>query len=225
MKQFKIRASIAHSIMTNPRSKSEVLSQTAKSYCEQWVKEQIYSRSYEFTSKYTEKGTIVEDTAIDLIAEAYYNGALLIKNEDHFTNDFATGTPDVILKSEIIDNKSSWDCFTFPLFETELDKKYWWQMQTYMWLTGYDVAKVIYTLVDTPYHIIEREAKTFCYRNGMDELDLDVYNEFVKKMTYKNIPIENRTKMFTVERDNNAIDELKERVILCREYIDLLQKY
>lgn len=225
MKQFKIRASQIGKIMTNPRIKSEVLSQTTKSYCEQWVKEQIYNRRYEFSSKYTEKGNTVEDNAIDLISEHLYNGMLMIKNDDYFENDFCTGTPDIIIKDEIIDNKSSWDCFTFPLFDTELNKDYYWQMQGYMWLTGYNRAKVIYTLMDTPYNIIESEAKRYCYKNGFDELDLDIYNEFKDKMTYYDVPVEKRIKSFEVIRNDEQIEEIKQRVILCRDYIDdLLQK-
>jgi hypothetical protein len=47
MKDFKIRASQCGQIMTNPRAKKDieagVLSQTAKTYCEIWLKEQLYS--------------------------------------------------------------------------------------------------------------------------------------------------------------------------------------
>ena len=39
--EFKIRASCAGLIMTNPRSKSETLSKTCITYLEIWVKEQI----------------------------------------------------------------------------------------------------------------------------------------------------------------------------------------
>jgi len=42
MKLFKARASSSGKLMTKPRSKSEVLSKTTKSYLEEWTKEQIY---------------------------------------------------------------------------------------------------------------------------------------------------------------------------------------
>ena len=41
--EFKIRCSAIGQIMTNGRS-GDGLSQTAKSYCENWVKEKIYSK-------------------------------------------------------------------------------------------------------------------------------------------------------------------------------------
>jgi hypothetical protein len=42
LKEFKIRCSAIGQIMTNPRSNTEVLSETTKTYCQNWVKEQIY---------------------------------------------------------------------------------------------------------------------------------------------------------------------------------------
>ena len=41
MKEFKIRCSAIGKIMTNPRSKTETLSKTTKTYLEEWSKEQI----------------------------------------------------------------------------------------------------------------------------------------------------------------------------------------
>ena len=49
---FKCRASALGKLMTNPRSKSETLSQTTKSYLEEWVKEQIYGIKKQINSKY-----------------------------------------------------------------------------------------------------------------------------------------------------------------------------
>ena len=221
MKQFKIRCSAIGLIMTNAKKKGE-LSKTAQSYCKDWIKEQIYSRRKEFTSKYTDKGNIVEDTSIDTIGN-YLNLGMIIKNEEDFSNDFMTGTPDLNLSELVIDAKNSWDCFTFPLFETDIpDKKYYWQLQGYMALTGKDKAMLCYTLEDTPLNITEREAYYHCKSNGFDELDQDVFNEFVHKHTYSDIDIKYKIKIFDVARDNDAIMAIQDRVIECREYIETL---
>ena len=46
MKDFKIRCSGIAQIMSSPRNKKDkeagLLSQTSKTYCEEWLKEQIY---------------------------------------------------------------------------------------------------------------------------------------------------------------------------------------
>jgi hypothetical protein len=219
LKEFKIRCSAIGQIMTNGRSKSEPLGQTAKSYCERWVKEQVYNRRYEFSSKYTEKGIEVEQESIDFIARELGLG-MLMKNEFSAENSHMTGTADIVTADLIIDMKNSWDCFTFPLFESTPEKPYWWQVQGYMALYDKPNAVVAYTLMDTPEHIIEREAWSWCRKNGMEELDGDVYYDFASKMTYTDIDPAYRIKIFRIERDQEAIDSIYTRVEECRTYIN-----
>ena len=226
MKEFKIRCSAISQIMGQPRSKAEKeageLSQTAKTYCQTWLKEQIYSRRREFATKYTDKGLIVEDNSIDFAAD-YLGLGMLLKNDDNFSNDFMTGTPDVILNDAVFDVKNSWDCFTFPLFDDELpNKDYYWQMQGYMELCDKPAAKLIYTLMDTPIHLIEKEAYWYAKNNGYDEVDTDMYNSFVDKMTYTNIPDKYRIKIFDIQKNDQDIELIKEQVIKCRMYIKTL---
>jgi hypothetical protein len=197
MKQFKIRCSAIGQIMANSRTKGQ-LSKTAQSYAQEWVKEQIYGRRKDISSKYMTKGNIVEDESIDFLAEAQDYG-FLVKNEQHFENDFLTGTPDVITKDEVIDMKNSWDCFTFPLFYDSLpNKDYFYQLQGYMALTGLSKAKLVYTLMNTP-----------------EELGGDNYDD---------IDIKYRIKSFEIERDEKVIEEIYKRVLEVREYINKLIK-
>ena len=77
------------------------LSETVKSYCEDWLKSQLYNRKLEFTSKYTEKGLIVEDNSIDFISEKLGLG-LLFKNEKYYENDYLTGTDDIEIPDLVI---------------------------------------------------------------------------------------------------------------------------
>lgn len=226
MKEFKIRASAAGQIMTNPRSKKDIengiLSKTAKTYCETWLKEQLYNRKKEFTSKYTEKGNITEDNSLDYIAEQLGYG-MLMKNEKHLDNHIMTGTPDVILNDLIIDVKNSWDNFTFPLFETEIpNKDYYWQAQCYMYLTGKVNYKLIYVLSDTPTHLIEKDAYYWCKNNGYDDLDIDIHKQFIHKMTYNDIDDKFKIKVFKITRNHEDIAKIEKRVIECRNYINEL---
>jgi predicted phage-related endonuclease len=197
------------------------LGKTGETYLENWVKEQIYSRRKEFTSKYTQKGNETEDYSIDIIADKMGFG-MLVKNEQYFENEFLCGTPDIVLKDTIIDAKSSWDCFTFTLFETELNKNYYWQVQGYMALTGIKKAFVCYVLNDTPMHLIQKEAFWYCKQNGYEDLDLEVFNQFIEKMTYQNIPIEYKFKSFEVEYNQADIDLIYDRVEIARNYIKTL---
>jgi len=224
MKEFKIRCSAIGQIMTNSRSKSEKLSKTTQSYLQTWFKEQLYNRRKQFSSKYTDKGNIMEDNSLDFIAEQL-NYGMLLKNEDNFSNDFMTGTPDVILNDHIIDVKNSWDNFTFPLFEKEIpNKDYFYQAQGYMKLTGLDSFKLIYVLSDTPINLIESESRKYCYANGYEPNDEDVLNEFIERMTYKDIDAKYKIKVFEIQSCDETIKAIEERVVECRNYINQLKE-
>lgn len=195
LKEFKIRCSAIGDIMTNPRSKSEKLSVTCKTYLQNWVKEQIYGTEKVIKSKYLTKGIEVEKIAIEYYAEERGLGFVL-PNTEQFENNFMTGKPDQLLIDEILEFKSSWDCFTFPLFETEIDKAYWMQIQGYLHLTGRKKGKLVYTLQNTP-----------------DELEWD------ETADYSDISSEFRIKEFSVEYDPEFISSVEDRVVECREYI------
>lgn len=196
----------------------------AKTYCKDWLKGQLLDFQTQFSSRYTDKGNIVEDESIDFVAEQLGYG-FLVKNEDHFSDEFMRGTPDVIRKDLVIDVKNSWDPNTFPLFESDIpDDKYYWQLQGYMSLTGVSKAKLIYTLMDTPKHLIEKEARYESYRQGFEELEMSVYERFEKNLTYPNIDPALKIKVFDIERNDSDIQLIKDRVIECREYISELLK-
>jgi len=216
------RTPLQHETMLKLRDKqaNPELPQTVKSYCEDWLKEQLYGKRKEFQSKYTQKGLIMEDEGIDLLGRAL-NREGITKNEQHYSCEFMDGTPDVDLFDTILDNKCSWDCFTFPLFDTGIpNTDYWWQGQGYMHLTGAERYILGYTLVDTPLHIITKQAYYFASDNGLD-VD-DVLPEFIEKMTYTNIPDNLRVKLFEFAYDPEAIKRIEERVKLCRKYIETL---
>lgn len=195
---FKCRASAAGLLMTNPRNKGEQLSETTKTYVQEWFKEKIYGVRKEISSKYIDKGLEFEDFSIDKMIE-WLDLPFAIKNQERFEDDFFTGEPDLLLPDRVIDAKNSWDCFTFPLFDTEIPTKgYEYQVQTYMHLTGLKKASVVYILLDTP------ETK------------------YSAPISYEHVSKEYRIKKFDFEYDPEIIAKLQERVLLCREYINTL---
>ena len=229
MKQFKIRASATGQIMGNPRLKADKeagnLSATAKTYCEKWLKEQIYDRKIEFSTKFTEKGLINEDESIDFAAQ-WLDLGFVLKNEESFENDFMTGTPDMLPPSDtnlVIDIKNSWDFSTFPLFADDIPTKdYYYQLQVYMHLTGRKKAMLVYTLTDTPLVLIEREARYYASKWGY-EAD-DIIDEYIDRMTYGSIPSALKIKSFNFEYDSDVIKKIEAKVLKCREYINELYK-
>jgi len=162
---MKIRCSSLGKIMTNSKSKGEVLSQTAKTYLKELALEEKFGIKKDFSSRYTDKGNTQEDIAIEMASQVL-NLPFALKNTEYFENDFVKGTPDLILEDEIIDIKCSWDGTTFPWFEDELpNKDYFWQLVGYMWLTGKYKSRVVYCLVDTPEDIVLDEIRRVAWSN------------------------------------------------------------
>lgn len=205
MKEFKIRCSAISQIMSDPRSKADKeagkLSGTTKSYVHEWLTGQIYNVSKDLDTKHINKGLLMEDRAIDVLQELYSSQYFMAKNEAFYSNDYMTGTPDVVTRDTIFDTKCSWDMYTFPLYEEVLNKAYYWQMQGYMKLTGKMQAVVAYVLVNTPEHLRYNE--------------LDAYD-------YETLPTSKRVKEFHVDYDPKAVEKIEERVIQIREYINKL---
>ncbi len=202
------------------------LSETAKTYCKQWIKEQLYGKRKDIKSKYLDKGILAEDDAISLVIDVEglnYNE----KNEEYFSNDFMTGTPDLLyheLDNElVIDTKCSYDCFSFPLFDTEIDNKdYYYQLQGYMELTGSRKAMLSYCLVDMPQSMIDKEAYYESRNEGSRITQDDILEKIMEKRTYSNIDKKYRVKSFKFDYDKEVISKIESRVKLCREYINTL---
>lgn len=199
MREFKIRASASGKLAVNSRSKSDLLSKTTKSYIEEWLAGEIYGVRKQIKSKYLDKGNAVEDAAIDY-ASTELGWLFAIKNEEYFEDEYFCGTPDVMLEDKIIDIKSSWDCFTFPLFANEIPSKdYYYQLQVYMHLTGKTKAQLCYVLMNTPEDIAYGETED-----------------------YTDIDSKYRIKTFDIDYDEEVIEMLKEKVLISREYINQL---
>jgi hypothetical protein len=190
---FKIRASAGGKLMTEPRAKSETLSETTKSYLKEWAISQMFGVKNEIKSKYTERGLQDEDKAIDLMMTVL-DLPFTIKNEQSFENDYFCGTPDLIVGDTVYDAKCVWSCFTFPIFEKELQNKdYFYQLQIYMHLTGCKKAVLSYVLLDNDVigHKYEVDSKQ-------------------------------RVKTFEFEYNPEVIEKLKDKVILSREFLKQL---
>jgi hypothetical protein len=219
---MKIRCSSLGKIMTAPRSKSEVLSQTAKTYIEELAREHLFGIKKVFKSRYTDKGNEVEEQAIEL-TEDVLGFEFLTKNEKYFENDYIKGTPDVITTSLIIDVKSSWSGETFPFFESELpNKDYYYQVMGYMWLTGKKNALISYCLINTPEEIVNDEIRRTAWGKYEIEPSEETIRDVVALHSFDNIPKDRRVKAFHVEYNEGVVNEIKTRIEHCRTYFNEL---
>jgi len=219
LKEFKIRASGIGDIMG-----VKGLGKTGETFCSNWLKESLYDRRKNFKNKYTEKGIVMEDEAIQYVKEQLGWREDITKNDEWFEDDYFTGTPDILIEEEsvVIDIKNSYDCYTFPLFETEIPTKgYDYQLQAYMALTGYEKAYLVYVLMDAPLDIMKAEMRRLSWAEGLrGEIPDELYQKVKQEMTYSHLPAHLRIKIFEVVRDEKVIKQIKGRVDECRSYIE-----
>lgn len=223
-KQFKMRCSALGALFTEPRAKSELISATLKTHLNDWYLEKKYGVRTEIRSRYTDKGIQLEDEAIREYNKLF--GTNHFKNDEFFEDDFIQGTPDIVSDDEVLDIKCSFSLDSFPILEKKMsNKNYYAQLQGYMRLTGKSKAKLVYVLLDTPEDIIVREAKGIMYKEKLPDDFLDILIEEVREAhTYSHIPIKDRIKIFEVLRDEDMINNIDQKVIFSREYIDSIEK-
>lgn len=231
--QFKIRASAALDIMADAKVKGN-LSVGAQTYCKKWLKEFLFKRRDELKNKYVKKGHSTEEDGFTLMATELKLG-MLYKNTERKENDWMTGECDLNLKDNVYDNKASWSLDTFPMFETEIDKKYWVQLQVYGCLWDVKNLNLCYTLNDldddSVYDIIKWEpdhdkryeiANRLVYTSEAFERLKSLYFDSSELNTFVEIPDEKRIKHFKFDRDDEYIEKIKYRVLDCRIFIEQL---
>jgi hypothetical protein len=211
--------------MTEPVTKADkeagLLSKTAQRHLLDVYISNKYNRSKDIQTKQMKKGIEVEQESIDLLS--MYLKKPFVKNTERFSNKYITGLPDII-DDGIIDIKSSYDLWTFlGNIPDKLDNLYYWQMQSYMWLTGKTKATIAYCLVNTPDNIIQQE-KYYLLKK------LDVISEespeFVREamklelnIKFDDIVMDERILMFEVNRNEDDILKIQYKVERAREYL------
>ena len=226
-----IRASSVGYLMTEPVSKADkeagVLSKTAQKHLVEVYIAEKYGRKRDIQTKQMKKGIEAEQESIDLLS--MYLKLPFSKNEERFKNDYITGLPDIINGDTIIDIKSSYDLWTFlGNIPDKLDNLYYWQMQSYMWLTGTRKAIIAYCLVNTPESIIQQEK--YYLLKKMD-VATEENPEYIKEamkiefnMTFDDILMDERVLMFNVDRNEDDILRIENKVIKARTFLQELEQ-
>ena len=222
---YKFRASAVGNLMVgikSGRTKPGNLSKTTQTYLKKLFIEEVFGKKKEIHTKQINKGIFVEEKSITLYSEI--TGRLFFKNEKRYENDYTTGTPDMV-KDIVPDIKSSWDIYTFPMFDEKLKNDlYYWQDLTYQWMTGVHRGEIAYCLVDTPEHIILDEIRRYMWNNNILDISDEQEQEIRNNLTFSNIPKELRVKRFPVEWNEDDIELLKIQIITSRGYLNNLLK-
>lgn len=222
---IQFRCSGLGKLMTSPRSKGEVLSETAKTFIEDVFREKEYGIYKNISSRYTDKGIQMEDEAIQLAGNVLGWDLNVNKNEERLKNEWITGIPDINTETLLADIKCSWSGSTFPFFDTELpNKDYFWQLQGYMMLTGHLQAELVYCLMNTPQQIVEDEVRRMHWKLNLLEESLDVREAVECQHNFDHLSDNLRIKRFIVEGSIDAENRIKEKVEQANEYYLSLKK-
>ena len=204
---LKIRASSLGLIMTEPKVKTDILSVGAKTYIKKLAREFVYNFEEDISSKYMDKGIIVEDTSIALYNSVFFTDYK--KNTERKTNQWLTGECDIYTGKKIIDIKSSWSLATFPcISEDGIDKGYEWQGRAYMMLWDCEEFENAYCMVNTPEELIKYEQEELHYVDNIEEalrITITPYK--------RDLELEEKIKV-KCEAAQNYFNEVVERIAL-----------
>jgi hypothetical protein len=234
--QWLVRPSSVGDLMTGGRKKDELWGETALTVIQEAALFHKYGiEPGEIINAKIEKGNINERQNIEMASRVL--GWIDVDPDApkiRLVNDFIIGEPDVN-SSILADIKTSWSANTFPWFKNPQNKSYFFQMQCYMWLTGKQQAELVYCLSNHPPHIIAAEVKRLTYyyadrpflfqdANSIDELwtlaERKAESVVMKEAIVDHIPEERRVKRFIIERDEEAIQSIQERITQARELFD-----
>ncbi len=232
-------------LMTNDR-KATGMGETCKKKLLEVYAYEKYSRYEEVTSKYFEKGNFREEDGLTLVSRA--KKKLYKKNSTRLYNNYLSGEIDAFegvainKADEIIDIKCCFSLLTFLKSKQEENEKYFYQMQSYMALSGANKASVCYCLVNGTVEQILNEKRFLNYQNLSEEKHISrckqieinhifdikhfisenpdfVFHNELGEWKY-NIPYEERLHVISFDRDENEIEKLYNRLIECREWMN-----
>jgi hypothetical protein len=185
-------------LMTTPKSKTENLSQGAKTYIRQVAKQDFFQYRVELDNKYINKGKDQEQDSIDLLNAVRFTNYK--KNDVRIENEYMTGECDILVDDRIIDIKTSWNLETWPATPGEAhDNDYEWQGRAYLMLYEREIFELVFCMVTTKDEFL----------NQWEQIDLHRVDH---------IAPEKRITSVIYERDLEKEELIREKLIFANEY-------
>ena len=233
--RFKANCSAIGAIMSDPRTKGELFSETCRDHVRAWYLKEVYGRKKLIVTSPMLKGT-QEETASLMTLEEFRKERGLFKNEKRFENEWIKGYPDVINGDEIIEVKTPFDIFTFHKAKGTHTPRgltaHGWQLLGYLGLTNKNYGTLAHVLTDSPDWLVRDEVRKAYYSM---KIETDEENDFFAKNIepsilanhkyssdlegFPNIPINERVKEYEMEFDADRYKNICERVDLINEVL------
>ena len=185
-------------LMTTPKSKSENLSQGAKTYIRQVAKQDFFGYRVELDNKFINKGKDQEQDSIDLLNAVRFTNYK--KNDVRIEDEYMTGECDILADDRVIDIKTSWNLETWPATPGEAhDNDYEWQGRAYLMLYEREIFELVFCMVTTKDELL----------NQWEQIDLHRVDH---------IAPEKRITSVIYERDLEKEELIREKLIFANEY-------
>ena len=185
-------------LMTTPKSKTENLSQGAKTYIRQVAKQDFFGYRVELDNKYINKGKDQEQDSIDLLNSVRFTK--YHKNIFRLEDEYLTGECDILADDRVIDIKTSWNLETWPATPGEAhDNDYEWQGRAYLMLYEREIFELVFCMVTTKDELL----------NQWEQIDLHRVDH---------IAPEKRITSVIYERDLEKEELIREKLIFANEY-------
>jgi len=201
-----IRCSSISKIMTNPRTKGEEWSETAKAAMLEAARERLFSvRKSLDEVKCIQKGIMCEDDGVQLYNDVFLYDLKKVEASERRSNGIITGEPDLIAlgSQKGVDIKVAWSLLTFPLTEDQAGKKaYEWQARGYMCLFDLPEWEIAYCALNTPDELLK----------PWDNPD----HHFIDDA----IPMHHRITVATYKRDMKIEKEMLEKCASANDWIE-----
>ena len=233
----KFRASSWGNLLAEPQSKADKDSGKLGVTCQ---KELIkiynlvkYGRRRQFTTNAMDKGKLLQSEGIKLFS--FVEDELYEENIEQLENEWFTGTLDMFSGKDIRSAKKVWDLkcsyeldtFTPKLIEG-IDKGYEAQLNVYYDLTNSEGGGLAYVLLDAPPSVLADEKRRLLYNMDVVSEESPEYlvavEELEKLLTFPDIHYSERVISQPVQRDDDLIQKMKDKVPRLRQWLFDLEK-
>jgi len=225
---FKIRCSSLHALFVEPQSKEAKaageLSETAKKHLWEVYIDAKWGRSDDILTLEMEKGVLCQDQIMQMLS--FMENVVYERNTERKDNDWITGEADIV-HDLVTDIKASWKPKSFiPNLMSPIPDAYKYQNQGYAWLWDKPGARTVWGLADCPEPILKKLRSKLLFHMDVASDEAAEYKEAVKELerehTFEDIPRAERLIIKKVDRDEEIIAQIPEKVQKARKYLQLL---
>lgn len=219
------------SLIERKRKTAEIkLSDTCKNYLRSLYLSQRYGNRYSFLGgvgvPQMVRGIKQEDWAVKMLSE--FRNKQYFRDKKRLKNEYLVGSVDVLdskslqSASSIVEIKTKETIGEFnKRIGVSLEDSHYLQMQGYLSLANKQVGEVVYCLVPPSEDKIQEQKELFYELKNNNRK----WESVESNIRFLDIPLNEKIISYKVEKDEKIINEIYQRVDVCRKWIIDFEKY